>query len=419
MDRIVEFAKEKFLGNFQLTFPTSRANLLENSLTYDAQTVIAAALDIRFSLSPDTSRLLPAPGEQKQVSSHLRLILTIPEHRKYMHTGFGSEPLVAEAASQLLRLELQENMVKSIEIADELFGTFLSAKGDRGEFTARLLLSAAHDRAVRLLDQRYTSQTSLQLLYTRPVGVLDFLKCLFAEEHHNKLLQALPMEQRNGEFTLEKAFSNAYVNFTHFCRAEKKDLCHLRFAWQGLVRSVAIQCCQTQEGVDIIIPIAFATEDNRPELAMLGKSSVSAIVIQVKDRNDAHTVYIDLEKLKFFKNNKGKNLNERPYISIVLELGLVGDTGDKPIEVTTIRAKTRKTRLDEKTYEHPQYNIVANGFHGVYKDISRKEDAILRKILHTSSFKEEYEGTKVEKLYKFRSIITGGVGIIDVIDEED
>lgn len=57
-------------------------------MNYDAQTVIAASLDIRLLLSSDTYRLLPALGEQIQVSSNLRLILTVPDQRKYMHTGF-------------------------------------------------------------------------------------------------------------------------------------------------------------------------------------------------------------------------------------------------------------------------------------------------------------------------------------------
>lgn len=390
-------------------------------MNYDAQTVIAASLDIRLLLSSDTYRLLPALGEQIQVSSNLRLILTVPDQRKYMHTGYGSEPLVAEAASQLLRLEYAGNFVKAIEVADTLFGSYLSAKGDRGEFIARLLLTAAHDRAVRLQNQQHTSGTNAQLVYTKPVGLLDFLKCLFAKDHHSDLLCALPVEYRDGEVKLEEAFSSAYVHFTHFCRADKKDLCHLQFVWQGLVRSAAIQCCQTQEGVDIIIPIAFTSRGGRPEYAMLGKPSVSAIVIQVKDRIKPRPVHINLDKLNFFRDDKGVELNSRPFISIVLELGLVPEDvkTNKMFKATTTRdigVESRASRQSKATYRHPQYNIVVNGFQGIYEGISKEEDAIMQKILSISSFDKEYTGSSMKSIYNFKSYISSDVGVVAVAD---
>lgn len=265
---------------------------MENAMIRAA---IVACLDVRFLLSHDHYKKLPLAEEQMQISSNLRYLQVIPAHQEFLYSGYALEPLVAEAAANILHLEKPENVRNIIQIADRLFNHYFKAKGERGEFISRFLLTVAHDKAVvsyPLMDP--------QMIYSKPVRVIDFLKCLFVEDHHSDLLRAKPEQMIKDEKTLENAFENAYINFTQFCRAADDRVCHVSFAWQGLVRGVAIQCCGNQKGVDIVIPIVFTPKADQLGRAVLGSPSVSAIIVQVKNRRVAKKVSFDIDKVKFF-----------------------------------------------------------------------------------------------------------------------
>lgn len=322
---MVKFAATK-LVNAKL----EDANILTESLSPTIlDSALIALFNVRFQLSSSPLRELNRTEEEKQIASHLRNVICIPDHQEFIFSGHPSEPLVAEAAAQLLSIPSRLRMV--LRGLDQILNFYAGeAKGDRGELFTRFLLTAAHDRAALATQSRPNLRN--QLIYTRPIKVVDFLKALISERFHSTILECLPAKHvTDDDLTLEKAFANAYINFTHFLKGGDSGIANISFAWKSLVRSAAIQCCPTQPNIDIIIPIVFS--QGGPEKARLSKDNVSAILIQVKNRKSTLTENIDaVNVLDFFEDKENTftddNFKKTPYIAILVELGDMTDNND-------------------------------------------------------------------------------------------
>lgn len=401
-DDIVSFAAEKLSSNMESVILYDDENNERNRLgikNFDEplkKAAIAAILNVHFLMYADTHRVLPPIEEQEQVASNLLTIVRVPEHRQYMHIGHAPEPLVSEASAQLL--DVPRNLGRIIKICDILFDTVLSGskvRGDRGEFVARLLLMAAHDRTAIQQEQRDS-----QLMYTKPLKVVDFLKNLLKEEYHEAILNMKPQDQSPSDVILKEAFENAYVNFTNYIKAEDSAVCNYSYAWQALVRSVAIQCSPNQEDVDIVIPIAFSETGNE---ATLGRRSTSAVLIQVKNRDTPKSdVNINMDKIRFFYDRLPNQTyaqstnNKRPFITIVMELG-----EQRAQDAVTIVGRNidvmPSTRSQDVRKDHPQYNFVISGVTNVYKGIDSEDTINLRSLLVSKTPDIEYPRKTLEK----------------------
>jgi hypothetical protein len=95
-----------------------------------------AALSIRPMLKFQPWRINAMETENLMVAGHLRVANVIPTHCKYVISSMPSEPIVAEAAAQVLRCQ---NMV---DLLTQNVRDGLVEKGQRGELVACLLLSA-------------------------------------------------------------------------------------------------------------------------------------------------------------------------------------------------------------------------------------------------------------------------------------
>lgn len=362
---------------------------------------LIALLNIRIQLSSTACRELPLSEEEKQIASHLRTVFCIPNHREYIYSGHPSEPLVAEAAAQLIRIP--ENIRDVLQGLAHILKAYTEGeKGSRGELFSRLLLTAAHDRAA--LEQ-WKANTDTPLQFTRPIKVIDFLKALISEEYHTAVLECLPEIHQAQDILLKDAFKNAYISFTHFIKAEDNSVTNTSIAWQALVRSVAIQCCKTQENIDIVIPIVFSSEG--PDKAMLEENNVSAILIQVKNRKTPEMVNVSADKIHFFATNTSSAVatgteDLRPFIAIVMELGEA--TGhdpkpgrksrnkSKPAKVNYVKVSGRESGINTRGQNeiHPKYNIEIHGIFGVYKDIANGAEKMAGKVLELSDAESEY-----------------------------
>ena len=81
-----------------------------------------------------------------------------------MISSTPSEPIVAEAAAQVLR---HQNMV---DLLSQNVREGLIEKGQRGELVARLLFKLAHDRALEnMVIAHKDNQGQLKKLYTSPI----------------------------------------------------------------------------------------------------------------------------------------------------------------------------------------------------------------------------------------------------------
>lgn len=237
-----------------------------------------------------------------------------------------------------------------------------------------------------------------QLIYTRPIKVVDFLKALISERFHSTILECLPAKHvTDDDLTLEKAFANAYINFTHFLKGGDSGIANISFAWKSLVRSAAIQCCPTQPNIDIIIPIVFS--QGGPEKARLSKDNVSAILIQVKNRKSTLTENIDaVNVLDFFEDKENTftddNFKKTPYIAILVELGDMTDNNDPRSKKRTgyVQISTRKHGMNTRNADgaHPKYNIEVYGISEVYKDVNEDVVHIAENLLAKGEYSDTY-----------------------------
>jgi hypothetical protein len=122
------------------------------------------------------------------------------------------------------------------------------------------------------------ADTNGPALYShRLTEVTTFLQSLFNEDQITILRKT----------KMWRDLDDCYINFSHFT----EDLCdnqaHNSLSREGLfgafLRGRAIQCKQGQAGIDLVIPMAVLGR-NAPSTASVSKGHISAIIIQVKNR---------------------------------------------------------------------------------------------------------------------------------------
>lgn len=58
-----------------------------------------ASLDLRLCFDYEPRRQAVEGRDAKLVASHMRLAYSVPRHREYFHSGYSSEPLLAEVST--------------------------------------------------------------------------------------------------------------------------------------------------------------------------------------------------------------------------------------------------------------------------------------------------------------------------------
>jgi len=279
-----------------------------------------AALSVRLMLDFEPRRIRATEMENLMVAGHLRVANVIPAHREYVISSTPSEPIVAEAAAQVLR---GQNMV---DILARNVRDGLIEKGQRGELVARLLLTLAHDQALENMKIPHkANQGQLEKLYTSPILVITFFRALFSQEYVDKLLRRRADNSSAG-LTFEEAFTDAYVMFTHFGKAADDWCMSHAFMFMALCRNMAISCREGMEYADLCIPIHFGGG------ALLSRNTTSAILISIKDKVDAmgsNRTFVDVNKMAFTQDG-----TSRPLIILVLQLGVQAKGAFIPIKIT-------------------------------------------------------------------------------------
>lgn len=346
--------------------------------------LIFALLAIRTQVKPATAMEVPHDQEQLQVASFLRTIDCVPDHGRYVYSGFASEPLVAEAAAQILKLDTLRGSIFRVILGD--FG-ILKAKGERGELVARIILTIAHDIAART---RAATQGHDQLMYTKPIKVTDFLKALISNTDIDTVLKSKPPVHTMLQQTLEVAFKDAYINFSHFIKATDDTIINTDFVWQGLARVAAIMCFEVQKAVDFIIPVTFSASGEGPDKALLHPKNTSAILIQVKNRIQPKRNPVDAETLRFFRG--GAETEKRPYISLQMELDGNEDQGNAPNITIVPRLNTSSTGTqskEESQTDRQRYEIFLYGVRNAYGCIGPEDGDIVKKALESNTSSTE------------------------------
>jgi hypothetical protein len=289
---------------------------------YEANSLLAA-LSVRLMLDFEPRRTSAIEVENLMVAGHLRVANVIPAHREYVISSTPSEPVVAEAAAQVL---CSQNMV---DLLAQNVREGLIEKGQRGELVARLLLTLAHDLALADIKIPHrANQGQLEKLYTSPIPVTTFFRALFHDQYTDTLMKCHPDNDAKGP-TFEDAFADAYVSFTHFSKAADDWCMSHTFMFMALCRHMAISCRERMQFADLCIPIHFGRK------TLLSRQATSSILISVKDKVDAmsyNRTSVDVNKMAFAEGGIG-----RPFIILILQLGVQAKGSYIPIQRTEIQ----------------------------------------------------------------------------------
>jgi hypothetical protein len=236
-----------------------------------------------------------------------------------MWSGYPSEPVLAEAAARLLNRTSTGIASLAPQILEWALNKGFVARGERGELVVRTLFTVAHDLAIL---QQYPNVSVRRFHY--PVRLLTFLEQLLAPDIWHVVRNARPFHAYPGDPSLETAFHNAWLNFSHFIQLGDHSSFSLGCASELLKRGAAIQAYDNQYGVDGALPIFFGD----PSKTTIDISQTSLVQYQVK--NAATSIRVSPEP-----DIAGRSKANRPIISIVMQLGVEMDSGQRVVVQTT------------------------------------------------------------------------------------
>ncbi|KAF8491845.1 hypothetical protein F5888DRAFT_1892004 [Russula emetica] len=223
-----------------------------------------ACLSIRFALEfnmDGTARDVTFA----QVERHMRLCIAATAGLEKLITIPGSEPLLAEAAYELMK-GTRMNAVRHLAKHSDLN---CIDRGRRGELVAALLIMQAYDAARAVSGRRW-------------VSVDNFMETLLPPSKYTNLLQSAPTScpmDNDNQTTFGEMFKDYGMWFNHVIKIEKKEMISIDHLWKFVVRGAMILCATNQEDIDIVLPVCHVTQN-------LGPDSVTAIIIQVKNTQD-------------------------------------------------------------------------------------------------------------------------------------
>jgi hypothetical protein len=302
--------------------PTSRLAMMKLGGDNFAKDPLAqlAALDCRALIRFDLLRPNSRTTQADLVKTYMRCVFNIPNDRESMWSGYPSEPILAEAAARLLNQPPTNIQSLAPTILESALNKGLLARGERGELVARTLLTVAHDLAIM---HEYTD-TPLGPYFHRPVRFVELLKSLLAPDIWDVVRKALPFHAYPGDVTLEDAYKNGWVNFSHFAQLGNHESFSLAFASELLKRGVAMQTFDNNYNMDIGLPIHHGD----PPTTIIGKDNTSMGQFQIKNASSAIRVYPD-------PTLAGLSETNLPVISIVMQLGVENSAGGR-VKVRTI-----------------------------------------------------------------------------------
>jgi hypothetical protein len=255
--RITEGEKENVIMDFAMH------KLLDGQgeLVNDNRPGSLACLSVRFAL--EFCMDWAARGvAYAQVERHMRLCVAATTGFEKLVTVAGSEPLLAEAAYELMK-GTQTNAVHHLAHHSDLN---CIDRGRRGELVAALIIMHARDVA------RGASSDN-----KRWVTVADFMEALLPPSDYDTLRHSGPTFWRAEEDRpFEEMFQGYGMWFNHVIKVEESEMISALNLWKFVTRGAMVLCSNNQEGIDIILPVC----DTKRELS---RHSVTAILIQVKN----------------------------------------------------------------------------------------------------------------------------------------
>ena len=179
------------------------------------------------------------------VGNYMRHCVFVSQARDFVWSVSPSEPVLVEAATQLMHEKANINppplpcMLKHLEEA--LLCGFVEA-GPRGELVARIILLLAADHACQK-----KGLAGRQFQYAQVLTVGEYLNSLIGADQLQTLVSGSEMNKN-----MLKELLNGKIFFTYIVRAHYKP--KRRNLPRFIARGAAILCRRNEEGVDIVIP---------------------------------------------------------------------------------------------------------------------------------------------------------------------
>ncbi|THH03138.1 hypothetical protein EW145_g6499 [Phellinidium pouzarii] len=405
-DSIVDLARSKLTG---VTRPDS---------VFSSGSVQLAVLSIRLLPDFDLTRADSRRTLMNLVQNHMAIAYSIPQHRETLRTGYPSEPILAEAAARQMRvLRFQLGRGNAASHLQSYTESGLIEKGQRGELVARLIMTMAYDEAVDAFNEEngtlFPANSGVHPLYSQGVPLMYYIKALLGNEHAENIFNSRPNNVKDGK-PFREAYKDAWVRFTHFQRAGDSSVISSEACWAAAARAMAFQCNSGQALIDILVPVILYKNGT------LCEANMSAILVQVKGQRGVVTkasVKIDERDLKFFPPPSDERSDERPYITLVMELGVqfrtakpskytaghAPDVNRSPSKVMVSKASDRFSERLVSSKKHPRYAITVRGCSpSVYAVVDNKD--VFATLLASRHILEEHPRQNAEALSAVRRL---------------
>ncbi|KAM6489485.1 hypothetical protein JOM56_015042 [Amanita muscaria] len=286
--KLLSFVKQKLLNG-------------PSTLDVDNAPGILACLSVRFALEFNAD-WISSRVARTQVERHMRLCVAATPGLERLITLAGSEPLLAEAAYELMHPSIgnQANPVKYLAAHSDLNCV---DRGQRGELVAALVIMQARDAALSKAKWVFVSQ---------------FMEALLPVPAYEQLSKSMPTLWREGEDrSFDEMFKYHSIWFNHIIRIEDTEMINVDSLWRFITRGAMVVCARNQDGVDIVLPVVCNITEP------LSRDNVTAILIQVK--NDK-TFGLNITKRlldgldPFYVRLFTKGQSPRPVIRVVFAL---------------------------------------------------------------------------------------------------
>ncbi|KAF8124075.1 hypothetical protein EV363DRAFT_1586969 [Boletus edulis] len=323
-----------------------------------SHTAMLVLLDVLIMIDYEPMGKLVRELEVEMVASHMKTAFSIPQHGRYVISGYPSEPFLAEAATcQVYHYLKKDSYFGMARFLMQYLDAGLIDHSRKTEMVVRLLLSEAYMGAVIAEQADEANSQNTDINFSKGCSLLGFLKALFDRDFHHMILNSTPDNVASG-YTLESAFERAVVRFTHFTKAADYSAMTTRSMVAGFLRGLAVVRPQNLgAGIDIAIPILL--DKGRK----ISEPSMSGLLIRVQLRDQPGGV----DEMGFFPQVSAARQDMRPYMTLVAKVGVEAPRQSPDVNAT--KSSTRSSvpnvsgveedKQDEK--DHPRYSIRAYG----------------------------------------------------------
>src|SRR5258707_10080834 len=251
----------------------------------------------------------------------MRTAFSLPRHRKYMRSGYPSEAWLADWAAQEIEYLLERRPTIVFDTLDELIQSGIIEIGERGEVIARVIIMHAYDRAVQRASPRSDGDP---IRFSHGCLLTEFMESMFSRGAAKEVLDSQARDAGcydGNKLVLRERFRKARVRFTHFERLHDQTILSDMGCVLGMVRCAAFIAQRGEKAIDMVVPIILDPE--RPESDLLKTDNMTAMLIRVMNRCDPGSAAANMIKLGGRNDVPFFSGSSQPYISLVMELGVI------------------------------------------------------------------------------------------------